>query len=65
MPTSGHTIKAFDEDLDRLRALISEGSPSTRSEEVDALSHPSAWVPGIVENDSSTRWIETEKRPSA
>ncbi|QDP19224.1 phosphate signaling complex protein PhoU [Sphingomonas xanthus] len=24
MATSGHTIKAFDEDLDRLRALISE-----------------------------------------
>ena len=22
--TSGHTIKAFDDDLDRLRALISE-----------------------------------------
>ncbi|MEO7787315.1 MAG: phosphate signaling complex protein PhoU [Sphingomicrobium sp.] len=24
MPTSGHTLKAFDEDLDRLRALISQ-----------------------------------------
>jgi len=24
MATSGHTLKAFDEDLDRLRALISE-----------------------------------------
>ena len=40
--TSGHTIKAFDEDLDRLRALISQmgGLAEHAIREVDALPRP-------------------------
>ena len=67
--TSGHTIKAFDEDLDRLRALISRDGRAgracdPRSRCAASSSATSKAPPKIVENDKKldALEIETERR---
>ena len=68
MPTSGHTIKAFDEDLDRLRALISQmgglAEHAIRESMRCLVQRDLAGAERIVENDKKldALEIETEKR---
>ena len=68
MATSGHTIKAFDEDLDRLRALISQmgglAEHAIRESMRCLVQHDLAGAEKIVENDKKldALEIETEKR---
>src|SRR5687768_17427333 len=66
--SSGHTIKAFDEDLDRLRALISEmgglAEHAIRESMRCLVNHDLDGVAKIVEDDKKldALEIETEKR---
>ncbi len=66
--TSGHTIKAFDEDLDRLRALISEmgghAEHAIRESMRCLVQRDLDGAAKIVENDKKldALEIETEKR---
>ena len=66
--TSGHTIKAFDEDLDRLRALISEmgglAEHAIRESMRCLVQHDLDGAAKIVEDDKKldALEIETEKR---
>jgi phosphate transport system protein len=66
--SSGHTIKAFDEDLDRLRALISEmgglAEHAIRESMRCLVSHDLDGAAKIVEDDKKldALEIETEKR---
>ena len=68
MATSGHTIKAFDEDLDRLRALISQmgglAEHAIRESMRCLVQRDLAGAEKIVENDKKldALEIETEKR---
>ena len=66
--SSGHTIKAFDEDLDRLRALISQmgglAEHAIRESMRCLVQRDLAGAERIVENDKKldALEIETEKR---
>ena len=66
--SSGHTIKAFDEDLDRLRALISEmgglAEHAIRESMRCLVQHDLDGAAKIVEDDKKldALEIETEKR---
>ena len=66
--SSGHTIKAFDEDLDRLRALISQmgglAEHAIRESMRCLVQRDLAGAEKIVENDKKldALEIETEKR---
>jgi phosphate transport system protein len=66
--TSGHTIKAFDEDLDRLRALISEmgglAEHAIRESMRCLVNHDLDGAARIVEDDKKldALEVETEKR---
>ena len=66
--TSGHTIKAFDEDLDRLRALISEmgglAEHAIRESMRCLVQHDFDGAAKVVEDDKrlDALEIETEKR---
>ncbi|HEU4499215.1 MAG TPA: phosphate signaling complex protein PhoU [Sphingomicrobium sp.] len=66
--TSGHTIKAFDEDLDRLRALISEmgglAEHAIRESMRCLVQHDLDGAAKVVEDDKKldALEIETEKR---
>ena len=66
--TSGHTIKAFDQDLDRLRALISEmgglAEHAIRESMRCLVQHDLDGAAKIVEDDKKLDFleIETEKR---
>jgi phosphate transport system protein len=66
--SSGHTIKAFDEDLDRLRALISEmgglAEHAIRESMRCLVNHDLDGAAKIVEEDKKldALEIETEKR---
>ena len=66
--SSGHTIKAFDEDLDRLRALISQmgglAEHAIRESMRCLVQRDLAGAETIVANDKrlDAREIETEKR---
>ena len=66
--TSGHTIKAFDEDLDRLRALISEmgglAEHAIRESMRCLVQHDLDGAAKVVENDKKldALEIETEQR---
>src|SRR5688500_6174274 len=66
--SSGHTIKAFDEDLDRLRALISQmgglAEHAIRESMRCLVSHDLDGAAKIVEDDKKldALEIETEKR---
>lgn len=66
--TSGHTIKAFDEDLDRLRALISEMGGLAEYAIIEAMrcliERDIEGAEKIVENDKKldALEIETERR---
>jgi phosphate transport system protein len=66
--TSGHTIKAFDEDLDRLRALISEmgglAEHAIRESMRCLVQHDLDGAAKIVEDDKKldVLEIETERR---
>ena len=66
--TSGHTIKAFDQDLDRLRALISEmgglAEHAIRESMRCLVQHDLDGAAKIVEDDKKldALEIETEKR---
>lgn len=66
--TSGHTIKAFDEDLDRLRALISQmgglAEHAIRESMRCLVQHDLDGAARIVEDDKKldALEIETEKR---
>jgi phosphate transport system protein len=66
--TSGHTIKAFDEDLDRLRALISEmgglAEHAIRESMRCLVQHDLDGAAKIVEDDNKLDLleVETEKR---
>ena len=68
MATSGHTIKAFDEDLDRLRALISQmgglAEHAIRESMRCLVQRDLAGAEKIVANDKKldALEIETEKR---
>ena len=67
-PTSGHTIKAFDDDLDRLRALISEmgglAEYSIRESLRCLVERDSEGARRVVEEDRKldALEIETERR---
>ena len=66
--TSGHTIKAFDEDLDRLRALISEmgglAEHAIRESMRCLVQHDLDGAAKVVEDDKKldALEIETERR---
>ena len=66
--TSGHTLKAFDEDIDRLRALISQmgglAEHAIRESMRCLVQRDLAGAEKIVENDKKldALEIETEKR---
>ncbi|MFL6749728.1 MAG: phosphate signaling complex protein PhoU [Sphingomicrobium sp.] len=66
--TSGHTIKAFDQDLDRLRALISEmgglAEHAIRESMRCLVQHDLEGAAKVVEDDKKldTLEIETERR---
>ena len=66
--TSGHTIKAFDEDLDRLRALISQmgglAEHAIRESMRCLVQHDLQGAENVVENDKKidALEIETERR---
>ena len=66
--SSGHTIKAFDEDLDRLRALISEmgglAEHAIRESMRCLVQHDLDGAAKIVEDDKKldALEIETERR---
>lgn len=66
--SSGHTIKAFDEDLDRLRALISQmgglAEHAIRESLRCLVQHDLDGAAKVVEDDKKldTLEIETEKR---
>jgi phosphate transport system protein len=66
--SSGHTIKAFDEDLDRLRALISQmgglAEHAIRESMRCLVQHDLEGAERVVENDKKldALEIETEKR---
>ena len=68
MATSGHTIKAFDDDLDRLRALISQmgglAEHAIRESMRCLVQRDLAGAERIVENDKKldALEIETERR---
>src|SRR6187200_2449374 len=65
---TGHTIKAFDEDLDRLRALISEmgglAEHAIRESMRCLVQHDLDGAAKVVENDKKldALEIETERR---
>ena len=67
--SSGHTIKAFDEDLDRLRALISEmgglAEHAIRESMRCLVQHDLDGAAKIVEDDKKLDLLEIETERSA
>ena len=67
--SSGHTIKAFDEDLDRLRALISQmgglAEHAIRESMRCLVQRDLAGAEKIVENDKKLDALEIETEKSA
>jgi phosphate transport system protein len=67
--SSGHTIKAFDEDLDRLRALISQmgglAEHALRESMRCLVQRDLAGAEKIVENDKKLDALEIETEKSA
>lgn len=69
MPTTGHTVKAFDEDLDQLRASIAEMgglAENAIAESMRALMQRDTEAAArIVENDKKIDALEAEVERSA
>ncbi len=69
MATSGHTIKAFDEDLDRLRALISQMGGQAEHAIRESLrclvQHDLDGAAKIVEDDKKLDALEVETEQRA
>src|SRR3546814_20516076 len=63
--TTGHTVKAFDDDLDELRALISPmaGLPAAAiADTVQALAPKATALPlPVIEGDQKNHQIEAER----